>query len=121
MQRNIITGCLWGILAAVAGLTILWLNDGRSRLIETPITFVFGVPVLIGFELKTSDVFLFVYAALYWALVGGAIGWAIFKGFRIWAALTAALVVLHAVVFLQLMREMEAIGRALEAIFGVIR
>lgn len=124
-RTNTLVGVLIGLGIALVVAGLAWLNDGRSQVVEKAVMFIFSTPALISFKLRSSDAFMMVLSFIYWALVGGVVGWLIGAGKR--ATKVTGFVVLvgllasHWIAYLNLSAEIDAIGRALEALFGASR
>lgn len=120
-----LAGIVTGLALAAVGLGIVWLNDGRSQIVEKAMIFLFSIPAFISFKLKSSNPLMTVFCFIYWAVVGGVVGWLIGAGKRetklAAVVMLAGLLVTHWVAYLKLMAEINAIGRALEALFGATR
>lgn len=124
IKKSVAIGGVIGAIVALIAIVLARLNEGwNNDIMRGIINFFAGVSMLIlDVKLKLPQAFQNILFFVYWALVGGAIGWFLSSkksGFKMLAIIfVVAVIIVHRIVQINLEQELEAALRALGEIFG---
>ena len=115
-RTETLVGAGLGLCVAAAAVALAWLDGGRGHVLRGIANFLASLPVLAVWVLNGPEALAFIFHFVYWAAVGGTLGW--LGGRRGGAHRVAALVLVlglaasHWAAGVKLGREIEAAIRA---------